>query len=892
MTKVLRALRPDVFMALPADTRQILLTEVCEYLRSGLYVVISFRCAAEKSLVPDGGGEGLGFASSATLLEDLLNLLEAVIKEADAALEDSSPSAPAPGSNSSSTKSPIGESVKGGSLLEVCESLAKLAGMVGMGGVTVRELKALLRLLARGPHWQDILRRERHHDSRSGASTPGASAAARSESSDISEELSVSPTLAQLRHPLLRALNTMVTPYDNISLKARPPALWALGGKGSGVQLSPVEWPFAGNEYSFCTWARLQALPQPGERTSLWEYTTSAGAGVSLFMRTNPLTSGAELVVTASEVGQSLGNGHQPGSSATDRAAERGQWTVPNTTLMPGIWYHIAVRHGPAQASSSSSYSSSGGSANSGGSSSNGSSGTASSVGRALGSVFGVKSKDWLVVLVDKLPRLEAEVPVPRAFRDATSLSKAGVDHRQHLLHPTIGRDFSGQLGSVFVFKEAVSDAMLHRVHDATSGVDRQSAQSTNQSNRSSSSSSSSSSGGSGEMKLAPDVDPHFTVGGRRVTLGSLLVSAYDPARVTSTANRGEGSNSSGVGATSMALEVHSGLHGHLKGNTFAWSFVGTDARDVIGSLGGLRALFPLLAPLLTHQPPTPRAINPRKTSSTGDLRGGNRSRTRSDTSAKSDDSTPPRSLDALPTKSGAVNVEAEADEDAWLTNTMMGEGGDSDEEVEDDEDEDDEGVLQIETVEVSQIIEGPNDLLTTTSSIRFKDLEPEPIESRGEKTTNKRIDFASIRKASSGSDEAENLGGGHVRFGSDERADRSLLSRIDDGSKDWDDDDEESNEEDNDESQGMHNNGSRPINAQVSGLEVSLLLRLFANFLHGHDANCREMSRVGGVPLLAGALRRAAEKGALRRCIDKDVRIILQKLRFLFLIGHEITDD
>jgi len=146
----------------------------------------------------------------------------------------------------------------------------------------------------------------------------------------------------------------------------------------------------------------------------------------------------------------------------------------------------------------------------------------------------------------------------------------------------------------------------------------------------------------------------------------------------------------------------------------------------------------------------------------------------------------------------------------------------------------------------------------------------PEQTETVGGEAKAKSFGIASIRRASSSGD-GESLEGGHVRFDSDDTAAAgSLLSRIDGGSEDWDDDDE-SNEEDYNESQGAV--GCGVVNAQVSGLEVSILLQLFAKFLRGHDANCREMLRVGGVPLLAGALRRAAEKGALRRCVDKEVR-------------------
>ena len=356
---------------------------VLSYLKGGAYAVIRFRCLAEKQRSEDQRTAGL--ASSGSLLGTLLDLLGVLIEEADEARAAQQPSGGPP----SPLRAPPPMS-KGFALVAVCENLLSLVGMVGTGGVAVRELKKLLVIVAKGPHWQGVLAPPvrgdglAHHidgnavREEKGYRVPSEGAAA-SEDAAASEgggqQASTSPTLAALRHPILRALVAMASPHEDSQLKARPQALWALSGSGSGLRMAPMAWPFTTHEYAACAWVRLQALPKPGERAFLWEFCHN-GCGVAAFVRLSARAAGgAEVVVQASDQEHILGpRGDNPG--AADEA-KRGVWPVPDTVLLPGIWYHIAVRHGPAL---------------SGG-----------AIGRGLG-MFGVRPKDELVRCA-KLPQ-------------------------------------------------------------------------------------------------------------------------------------------------------------------------------------------------------------------------------------------------------------------------------------------------------------------------------------------------------------------------------------------------------------------------------------------------------------------------------------------------------
>lgn len=75
--------------------------------------------------------------------------------------------------------------------------------------------------------------------------------------------------------------------------------------------------------------------------------------------------------------------------------------------------------------------------------------------------------------------------------------------------------------------------------------------------------------------------------------------------------------------------------------------------------------------------------------------------------------------------------------------------------------------------------------------------------------------------------------------------------------------------EEDEDEDVGEDDEESV---SQIHANELGLIIKMFARFLHRHEANQKEMLRVGGVGLVAWAITRAADRGILKRCNDSGV--------------------
>jgi hypothetical protein len=201
----------------------------------------------------------------------------------------------------------------------------------------------------------------------------------------------------------------------------------------------------------------------------------------------------------------------------------------------------------------------------------------------------------------------------------------------------------------------------------------------------------------------------------------------------------------------------------------------------VIGSLGGLRCLFPLLAPLITTSLST---MNRNNSSQPGEM---------TKTNSLSDDE--PKS----PRDEEVVNDDYEEDEEY------------SDE----DEDDEDEVVRVVSNAtEVMMTCEfGEVDLRASASSVDTPK-NSHRKKKRGPKHRKKKI----------------------------ASTDDDLLDEVEIG-----------------------DSGS-------NGESVAVLLRIFARFLKNHEANQKEMVRIGGVNLLSWTLTRAADKGYLRKCHDKEV--------------------
>lgn len=638
-------LNDRVLLNFPNTFRVLFLEAVLRFLRQGAYIIVRFRCLAEKR---SGDGKSLGKEQS--LIVSLLGLLNAIIAE---------------------NKDATG-----------CHELLELIGLLGMGGVSVRELKAMFHLVADGPHWQRLLK---------GEDSP-------------TDNPSI---LSGLRQPVLKAIVAM-TSFDDGQNKARPSSLWSLSGKGSGLQLDACVWPF-GTEYAFSGWVRIHTVPKRGEKAFLWDFTTHSGAGVSVYLKCSPTGHrAAQLYVHCGDI--------------TDAGSAKVEDTcIPHTELRTEIWYHISVRHGAK-----------------------GSSGSSRSGLGWLG-VNKLFNKEEFSLLVDGEVVYEEELSVPRAIRS-----------KQSMLQASIGKDFNGQMGDVYVFREAVSSVVLNKLMEASNGF--------------------ASNGSTSKPSLPPDMDPAFDPG-RRV-LSDRLLAVYSPTRTTSS-RRGQREKI-------MALEVHSSLHANLTGNTHAWNFTGTDAKDVIGSLGGLRCLFPLLAPLITA---STRNTLP------GEMHKAN--------SLSDDEPKSPR-----------------VDEGGYMDDL-------SDDYSDLDEDEEDE---------VVRVVSNATEVMMTCEFGEGGDL-------RGSASS---IDTPKQRKK------------GRRKSIRKKKADEDMY------------DDNE---------------------VGVRGESVAVLLRIFARFLKSHEANQKEMVRIGGVNLLSWTLTRAADKGYLLRCHDKEVNTFIIKCSLLvFLISIVIV--
>lgn len=188
------------------------------------------------------------------------------------------------------------------------------------------------------------------------------------------------------------------------------------------------------------------------------------------------------------------------GAGGAGGALDEGDIVLPVVKLVPGVWYHLAVRHGAA-------------------------SGAAGRGGGWL-SVPKLFARDQLTVMVDSAVRLERELPVPHLKRD-----------KHRLERPAVGRGLNGQLASIYFFKEALPLALLHQLRDATSGLGaafrsrslsgRVGGASAAAAAAAQAAAASSAVGVGGRRSVPPDMDPLFDPG--RQGLAERLLAVFNP---------------------------------------------------------------------------------------------------------------------------------------------------------------------------------------------------------------------------------------------------------------------------------------------------------------------------------------------------------------------------
>src|SRR5690606_2225753 len=124
----------------------------------------------------------------------------------------------------------------------------------------------------------------------------------------------------------------------------------------------------------------------------------------------------------------------------------------------------------------------------------------------------------------------------------------------------SVGRNFNGQIGTVWIMHEALPDATVESLanHDAHRGVDLTKVL-----------------GG----VAPPDVNP--TAVGEKKAFASKVLAVFHASRC----------------AQHHALDIHGGMHARFGRYTQAWTLMG--AREVISSIGGISAILPVFPRLL-----------------------------------------------------------------------------------------------------------------------------------------------------------------------------------------------------------------------------------------------------------------------------------------------------
>jgi PH domain associated with Beige/BEACH/Domain of unknown function (DUF4704) len=363
-------------------------------------------------------------------------------------------------------------------------------------------------------------------------------------------------------------------------------------------------WPFR-NDFGMATWFRAEGLHGHGDDVDESNSKDACNKQSSILLS-------ARAIGVDEDENNHHGGGLEVsfvplGSSAYTIAVSlfhSGQSTpahrleVSGCVLLPRVWYHVAVRHTRSR----------------------------------LKGVFSLSTRQQLSILLDGKTMLNESLPFPRVghnefdLLESSSLLAAGLRRSSSTapaglnLNIKIGVDFDGQLGSIYLFKETVSDASFRALYEATGGRDRAVKRSMSM--------------GDGwdsrhtdivrksrvlDVRIKSDDAEEIVLSRRRPSLSRGLL--WDEKNVA-VIDFGEGEDheeneipvdlqTAAFGSKifcvwdprrtldGQALELHLGMHLDMNG-VHSWSCRG--AQDVVASIGGVQALIPLFRSTIAGQ--------------------------------------------------------------------------------------------------------------------------------------------------------------------------------------------------------------------------------------------------------------------------------------------------
>jgi hypothetical protein len=354
---------------------------------------------------------------------------------------------------------------------------------------------------------------------------------------------------------LVRALNVAAEGASKSSLlvgKASPRHFFSFGyGPGMSRDISLRQTPFK-NDFGMALWFRAERFC---DSSALLRSLNEMGSGVELSLipvnnKTIDDMSAAVLSVSILEAGKVV---HCI--------------KVTGCVLLPRVWYHVGLRHTRSR----------------------------------LKGVFSLASREQIAIMLDGKTMLTEPLKFPQVH-----------DSNGSSLTLTLGANFDGQTGGLYLFHENVSDATFRALYEVTAGTSgviqrRASAHDDWDSRRgdiarkskildlsmrkddmddivlSQRISPKETLLSATVIDLEDDVEGHENNPLSKAAFNSKLYLVWDPMRI-------EGN---------VALELHSGAHVRMDSeNVQAWSLEG--AQDVIGSIGGVQALLPVFRSLLS----------------------------------------------------------------------------------------------------------------------------------------------------------------------------------------------------------------------------------------------------------------------------------------------------
>jgi hypothetical protein len=354
---------------------------------------------------------------------------------------------------------------------------------------------------------------------------------------------------------LIRALNVAAEGASKSSLlvgKASPRHFFSFGyGPGMSRDISLRQTPFK-NDFGMALWFRAERFC---DSSALLRSVNEMGSGIELSLipvnnKTIDDMSAAVLAVSILEAGKVV---HCI--------------KVTGCVLLPRVWYHVGLRHTRSR----------------------------------LKGVFSLASREQISIMLDGKIMLTEPFKFPVIY-----------DSNDSSLTLTLGANFDGQTGGLYLFHENVSDATFRALYEVTAGTSgviqrRASAHDDWDSRRgdiarkskildlsmrqddmddivlSQRISAKETLVSATVIDLEDEVEGHENNPLSKAAFNSKLYLVWDPMRI-------EGN---------VALELHSGAHVRLDSeNVQAWSMEG--AQDVIGSIGGVQALLPVFRSLLS----------------------------------------------------------------------------------------------------------------------------------------------------------------------------------------------------------------------------------------------------------------------------------------------------